>query len=535
MYKLIVVDDEWFVCEYIKNAFDWSEYGFCVTGTAINGVEALKMIKNDPPNVVITDIRMPEMDGLELAKEIKRLYPQIQVVILSAYNDFKYAQEAINLGVKGYLLKPPRDEDLKEIVVRLSEDINNVDVIQSDSHLNKEVLLSLQYDILLKDLLKGKIDDSDNIKKVLKNYDLERLNEYVRVIVCNMGCDLQLDTSSTSWNFITEISKNYWKTYDCPIVKYMDFIVIFLYSTKSISKSDTQSLVKPFVCFIEESIEKRYDIKPRITLSVGNLCHDIKAVSNSFNQALYSYNTRYLNDTTQIIFYQDLNFSGYTELEEQTINGIINILIENIFLNKLNIIINEIHDLFDFIERRGDYSVFEVQMKLAEIIFEICFEIKKRGLQEILLNKNKMLDDIRLLKNYNDLKGWFKNKIISISNEIKDKNIDNANWLVKKSRDYIRNQYSKKITLEEIAGQLYINPAYFSTVFKKTTGQNFVDYITKVRMEKAKELLSGSEYKIKEISEKVGYENYPYFCQVFKKEEGISPLEFRKRIINNIN
>lgn len=577
MYKILIVDDEYEIRQGLMNNFNWEDIGYQVIGLAENGAEALKLMGKEIPNVVLTDIKMPEIDGLQLAKEIRLLYPETRVILLSAFDDFRYAQEAIRHNVKCYLTKPVRDTELKDILVSIKEELQQSEELEIDNNLFLKDTKSsnvIKYDSILGSLLRGQVMHTERLEMIMKSMNFPLFDSYFRIVACdikpssgntsgNSNYSRALDTSSNSnssgvldtssipdtssnsstsrtssasrasrassmpvQQFLYKNVKNYCEKANIPVVSFMEYYVMFLTSTKTISKPDAVSVLQPYKEYMTDLMEKEGIVYEHFIIGVGNLYNNIKYVSQSYGEAVYANKYKYFINDEKLIFYQDIHKLENSEHEEEE-NRIIDTLIDQVLLNNLNDITKISHELFRLIDRGGVISVNDIQIKFIEIIFEVLIKIKEKGMKLSTLNKKDINNSIREINNYSELKNWFKKKLISVSNEIKEENAGNSNWIVRKARDYVNSQYYNKITLEDMALSLYLNPAYFSTAFKKSTGKNFVDYLTEVRVEKSKELLLKSEYKIKEISQKVGYDDYAYFCRVFKKVEGITPLEFR--------
>ena len=255
----------------------------------------------------------------------------------------------------------------------------------------------------------------------------------------------------------------------------------------------------------------------------------VTVLNKVFNEALCSYKHKYFLGTDKIIFYEDLNVKDYSALGGSECSKIVEKITNIIFIGEENKLLVEIDNLFFYIDEQGDFTVEDINAKIIEVFFNISHTVKVAGISDSFSVDRDIINEIQQLTSYNCLKKWFKDKIINLYRMARLYSYDDSSWMVQKAIYYVKANISKKIALEDIAEYLYVNASYFSSTFKKNTGQNFIDYVTELKIQEAKYLLLNSTLKIKEISGKVGYNDYSYFCKVFKAMENITPLEFRMK------
>lgn len=186
--------------------------------------------------------------------------------------------------------------------------------------------------------------------------------------------------------------------------------------------------------------------------------------------------------------------------------------------------------MFNCIWQEQNLSEYDIRLVCVEVVFAISVRVKEKGYDIKILDRKNVVESLNNIDTFDNLKKWFTELIIAVSNEIRQVNSDKKAGYVSKAKGYVAQNYANKITLEEVCKELFINPAYFSVAFKKATGKNFIDYVNEIRVEKSKELIIESEYRIKEIAQKVGFDSFSYFCTVFKRSTGATPLEFRSGV-----
>lgn len=517
MYKVLVVDDEKNIRERLVTLFPWNEAGFQVIGSAGDGREALQLIEQHNPHVVLTDIRMPEMSGLELAEAIQETYPHIKVLILSAYDDFKYAQDAIRFGVKGYLLKPVMKGEMVEVMNGLVIELKKDEEIEHDKKLGVQ---GIREETILIDLVKG-----ENVHQ----YDEPWLRDYMRVIVCSFGKWFDKDLGLSIRSFITEWTKDYWKESHTPVLFYGNQLVIFAHRPQPISKYDLKGQLENYSDLLKAWIMSDFGKECLLSISVGNMITDPDQICTSFNQAVYALSYKFFDNQHSLFFYQDLldavTGGNSNEGEQEQLSLTMDKLIQSVLSREQHDIASNLRGFFDVLEQGKRLKIEEIRIAFSEIILSIPLKAKEKELQMPSLDKKQALAYIYSAPSLDDLKRWLKETIEKIS--IVPVMQKDENRYVQMAKQHVHNRYSEKITLEDMSGQLFIHPAYFSSIFKKETGHNFIDYVNEVRVRKSIELLKDKDYKINEISVMVGFHNHSYFNKVFKKVMGAKPLEFR--------
>ena len=535
MYKVIIADDERIVLEGLKNTFDWRNFGFEVCGLAENGKEALEILEKTKSHVVITDIKMPDLDGLELTRIIKERHPLTHVIIISAYNDFEYAQKAIKYGANGYLLKPLKEIELSELISKVKAELELLEFIKLNgtTSLNKTILNSISKEVILKKLLDGELNGNFAIEKYLDKYDLKFLKKPIRIALCNIEFKEKFAEGIFMKSAIN-IGLLCLEKMGIPAIEHLGFIIMFLCGSNKIHKNKMLNILTNYKNFFEKELKKLGAAEYSITIGVSNLCNKWTQLSTLFNEALCSYKYKYFLGSDRIIFYDELKLKNYLELRGEKFNNIVDKIINTIFIGEVKQLIKEVDNFFNCIDEQGNFTAEDINTKIIEVLFDIIHAVKVATIAtENFSSDGDIINEIQRITSYENLKTWFKDKIISLYEKSRICSCNRSNWVVQKAMYYIKANIYKKITLEEVADYLHVNPSYLSATFKRSIGKNFIDFVTESKIEEAKYLLLNSNLKIIDISHKLGYNDYSYFCRTFRKIEEMTPLEFRIKGIQN--
>lgn len=515
MKKVLVVDDEKFIRLGIKTMLERKPESHYEITLCSNGVEALELINNEKFDIVITDIRMPEMDGITFIQNIQNKAFKPAILILSGYDDFDYAVEALRCGAKNYLLKPIQREDLYASFDKVESEID-----KSYELADRESLISSNIEDFIEDelnyiFLKENISENEIIS-IGNRIQLNILNEeyYLGLLVKpDMGIN------SKTYNLKNEINS---KLEEYRVNAKDRHIIIF--------DNDFGLVIIANDFGVFTYIQEKYAKDNFFRLNIGVSCKafNIVEIRKTFNQALDALKYRifsYNYGTTLV------SYSSVSEKKKDYI-----------------IPLDSIEKLGNMIgtdrEKEIEKSISELlnENKIRELNISY-FEIINKKINEVILDKVKVKftfeDENVLMKferfnniyNFKSFKEYFhelKEFIVYISEYIRTineiygdrKNIDRA-------IEYINNNYHKDLNLAIVSNVVSLNYSYFSQLFKEQTGENFVSYLKKLRISRAKDLLMSDEYKIYEIAKKVGYEDSKRFAKIFRSITGVSPVEYR--------
>lgn len=491
MLNILIVDDEYLIREKLKKYIKESSFSVNLLVEANNGLDALDIIKKFDIHIALTDIRMPLLNGLEFIEEIKKNDYKTKVIFLTGFEKFEYAKKAIDFNAIDYLLKPIKKEVLYKSI---NKALNLIDKEEKNMLAINNLEENDKYSFLFNLL-----------------YDYENLN----------NCPLNI--KNTNFIFITidlnkSVNNNYiYKFLYNNFINNYEVISGFTKSSKILIISSIESI---------EQIDKLFNnlIENNILTYCffSNIYTDLKDLKTAFLESFKAFSYRIFFKSNSLIHFNNINCNKFI-LPSNLRNDFI-VLIKSKNLNKIKDIINNYLNLID---KSKDI------MALKSFINDLFAALYYDNLED---KKESLISDIDYLtnnslyinKNINDLTNFLIKKVELIINSNKIAPLPNSAYTIIRIKDYIDNNFSSQnITLEFLSNKFYINASHLSSIFKKITGDNLVEYTTKKRIEKAKLLLKDSNLKIGQVSEEVGYKDYYYFSKLFKKYVGIPPSKFK--------
>ncbi|MBU3114148.1 response regulator [Clostridium lacusfryxellense] len=533
MYKVVFIDDELMVRKNIIKKIEWEKYGFCIVGEADNGRDALDVIDFTNPDVIITDIDMPFMDGLEMAKIVTEKYPMIKIVILSGFDEFKYAQQAIELNVTEYVLKPISADGIIKILMKIKAIIDgeifnkeNIDVLRRHYIESLPVLKGN----FLSTLVVGKQRKEDILNKAnYYNIDLKGDTFACAVVSIdkNVFNEKKLSEEEEELNRygVLNIMEEVVCKHSLGIVFSHDNHIVCIIVDNEKSKECMISKIFRVLEEVRQAIEKY--MKFTVTIGIGGLCTSIKNIDGSFYGGLSALEYRFVTGNNKLIYIDDLE-------PEKTKNIIFDDNKEHILLSSIKFgteedVYNAIKILFeDITEVKVSFSDYQIY------ILEVLAAITRMS-KDLTLDFSSILDPnynifVEMFKfNTNvEVKEWFEKICIKIMNSIGRKRKNSGKIIVDKALEYVRENYADSdLSLNKVSSFIHISPNYFGNIFKTETGETFANYLLRIRMEIAKDILCSTNYKNLQIAEKVGISDQYYFSHCFKKYFKSSPKEVR--------
>ena len=515
MRRVLVVDDEKFIRKGIKAIIERANTDFEEVIECSNGIDALDKLKQYKVDLIITDIRMPKMDGLALLKEMEYWEEKPKAIIVSGYDDFNYAREAIKYGVKEYLLKPIKEEELLGAVriIKKQLDQKNDSLLRHQRlkhHIDEFRINELNYMLISSDLEKEKI------QSMLKATETYIFNQPFYIALVYVQADTYSFNSAVYSDILKKSIDEYCSDNEGEVLSFS-------------GQEDNVVLVVNNKRYIQDIFEYiKGDKTYKCVIGVSQLGIDVKDIHKAYLQALECLKYRLLTDSSKsVIYYEHIaSLERNNNIDEEAINkvayvvGTKNIkeldqLLFNIFdkeIKKFHISYTEkIVEYFNsniidyLLDKIKEYSPqYEEEHKFIKDIF------KYKSLQEYIHSVKEFLLDI-------------DKYLIALGKVYNQKNdIDTA-------IEFIKENYYKDLNMAYVSNYVSMNYSYFSEMFKEHTGTNFVDYVKKIRVEKSKVLLRNTDYKIFEIGQKIGYQNPKQFTKTFKEIVGISPVEFRNK------
>ena len=498
LYKVLIADDEELIREGLKQFINWSKIGYEVVADVSDGKNAIEYISNNKIDLVLTDIKMTHISGIDLTKFIHEHYPHIKVIILSAYSEFNYAVEGMKYNAENYILKTASSEEIENALINVKTKIDSYykekNRIES-RHKTQSELIPYIKEQLLVNLLTGAIGEKNLLLNFLSliGFDVDFLSAHATL--CRIEISNFDDSDTGYWKYGKEglyntirnfFDKQYIKNEKAYLYSFRKKISLLILHKGDIK---LQTLQNNFT----ELFKLKINIIPENTFKSLEQMLDIK----QFNLPSNSIKEGISHDNTEKLTQQFENLISLLNSEDfDGANNLFFALIEQFRNNNIN--------------------------NLKEYISEFLKDIQNKLTHKYFIDN--FLKDMRASNSINEIKEiWVKN-INKIN--YNDKRIDN--YIIKDALNFINENIYNDITLEDVAQNVYLSPTYFSKLFKKKLKMNFKDYIINLKMEKAIQLLNQPQYKIYEISEILGYKSVRFFTQTFKRHTGVTPSEFRQ-------
>lgn len=526
MVKLVVADDEERVCRLIVALGNWKELGIKVVGTAANGIQALELIRKEKTDILITDIRMPGLNGLELIEKVREISPDIKIMIISGYANFEYAQNALKQGVSDYLLKPINKDALNESLTKMVNQIETARrtdmAFQDIQNERREELIKLR-NMLLHDLCHDRsLGLSEDILR--EKYYLNVQPGLYQVLAIKQdagGNDSKEDTIELIWHKMEEILQRE-ITKEC-----YDFVTAiegeYLYGLMNYPARNSEKIRKIVrSCFNQMIARNDYLGKTQLSLGIGLSVKEAENIKDSFVLANRSLAERLLEGNSKI-------------LEADASNGV---LYEKKLVDKFTRNLGSALQTLDVEEIRNTINViYNETMETPGVHgWEILEMIRQCG--SIFIMRLDVPDKVELQKEFdnkcdncvtvNALFTCLLDFMLTKVNQMIALREEDSVRPVRLAKQYIHNHYQEQITLEEVSDYVGLTPAYFSVMFKKETEIGFAKYLINERIEGAKDLLRESTLSVADICRKVGYNDPKHFTRLFEKNVGVKPAVYRK-------
>lgn len=524
MYKVFIVDDEPFILAGLKSIINWQEYGLEICGQATNGLDALNSIQNQHIDILITDITMPKMNGLQLIKSVKESNPTIKFIVLSGYNDFEYVKEGIKLGIENYLLKPI---NVHELVSTLVNTISKIEKTSTRYAYTKEDLEILRDNILFRWVT----NSIDSLELKERSPILQISLEYSYYMVCSvkilfgskqhdeLNNTQKLKMLSQSYDLCREIlSQSDSAICFCE----MDGDIIIIFGEESIDES--KSKIHKILNEVHNCIMN--DLGLDTIISAGDFQQTFKNVHASYTNAK-ELQDKYSLILTQdkILYYNDEKETPSPRHECPKIDY--EAFSKHILSKSKKNVFAFIDDIFDQLQKSSCVAPCDIINLSIELIFHINRTVKNFDNENDTINDYKNLfSNLFKLQTIDEVRKCIKDIADNAINCFITED-DKVNPIIKKVLNYINSHYKENLSLKALSQNFNINSTYLGQLFQKETSELFSDYVNKFKIEKAKQMLLNTDMSTIEISSRAGFSDPNYFYRQFKKYVGVSPSELR--------
>ena len=528
-YKVILVDDEAEVIDMIEKKIHWNDLGFEVAGSATNGVKALELVEKLQPDVVLTDIKMPYMDGLELSRRLNREYPNIYIMLCTGFDEFEYAKEAVHLEIKEYMLKPVNATELSESLTNLKHTLDR----EREEKLNvkklndyfREVLPKLQSNFFIS-LIEGRVEKRD-YERFLQAYQVDMKGPLFGCVIFHTSenhVPEGMNPLLLSMSVEREIKQRLMDQWNCQEFIYMGNTLLIL-------ELDTEDEITQITDACDRFCRWAYRIMGAVvTAGIGTVCDSLYEISLSYERAREAVSYRVLYGTKRAI-----NIGEIVPKEQikpvQSEESRMQMLLRAIRIGDSAEIERaareEMEKLHKNTETMSQYNL--ATMEIVSGFFKFCTDNsldfnKISGNMQNIYEKVSQMDE-------SSLTAWIVQMSETISEKLKCARNSSARRLIVEAQNIVKERYMEAdISLDEVCAVLGVSNSYFSSVFKKEAGKSFISYLTDYRMDIAAEMILNTDEKSYTIAEKVGYLDANYFSYVFKKKFGVSPSKYRASV-----
>ncbi len=530
LYTVLLVDDEEEVIRVIMKKLNWEKLGFSVIGYANNGVKALEMVEEYQPDVVMTDIKMPYMDGLELAHKIRAEYPATKLLLFTGFDEFEYAKEAIHLEVEEYILKPVNSIELINVFttlkIKLDQEISEKRSAQILQKYYMESLPLLQANFY-STLIEGRIHENE-LPAYLSDYQISLTGPYFCCLVIHTS-STQVPKNMNPLLLATSVQKQAEERLGA---RWNTKSFSYLGNTVMIAQLDSPNVIAELTdecdrfCKYAQKI-----IGAVVTVGVGQVCENILDLSQSYSTAREAVSYRVIYGASRAINIKEI--APQEKGETDAVDDELNELFKAIRLGTeqdVTAAVDKYMKQVIFPEKSLQYHHIAV-IELAGALYRFAVNNDVAvgdfsGDMKILYSSLLDLEPAALQKWLTEISLSFRESLISARSK-------STQSFVIKAQEYVRENYADvELSLDRVCNALNVSNSYFSTVFKKETGKSFIGYLTDYRMEQASRLLLETNEKNYIIAKRVGYADPNYFSYVFKRQFGVSPSKYRAEHTN---
>ena len=532
MLKVFLVEDEFVVREGIKKNIDWKSHGYDFCGEASDGELAFPMIQKAKPDIVITDIRMPFMDGLELSKLIKKELPQIEIIILTGHGEFEYAKEAIKLGIAEYLLKPINGEELLSEVNRVALKIEER---RKEREIREKYIKEMEENSLKerKDLFQYLVTGNKSMSELLglaQKLEMDLSAMWYNIVLLKFQSRNHAHDEYSGSLIEIEQKLDHISVNDKQVLVFDRNLEGKALLFKADSKEELLELQKSAIEKIE-AVMKEYE-HVRYFGGIGVPVNRLRELPVSFERASHAFAHRYLVEESRIINSSDMKQRVYSDETDFDINDVSpkqldrNKIREFLKTGDREESIYFVEEFFKDLRTNAMKSVMFRQYIIMDAYF--CVIDFLEGLQ-IPKSEIEPLDITSGILQNEEAAMSYVVKIIAKALELRDKSASNRYGdVVDEVMAYIEKNYAdEELSLNLLASHVNFSPNHLSMVFSQQTGQTLIKYVTDYRMNKAKELLRCTNKKSSIVSMEVGYKDPHYFSYLFKKTQGMTPTQYR--------
>ncbi|MBO9607294.1 MAG: response regulator [Paenibacillaceae bacterium] len=516
MYRLMIVEDEAVIREGLIEQIPWQRYGFQVIGEAGNGKDAMELIPWVRPDIILTDIVMPVMGGIDLIAWAKEHFPGIKLVVLSGYHEFEYARKCIEYQALGYLLKPTDTQEIEAMFRRAKEELDGTANAVKATHRN-----------LLKDIVTGKIGEEAASRLQTDEWaDLEHF-VVMRIETAN-SADAELWKTSEKW----KIEHNKDNIYILDLLDEEEHAFSLLLGSRiRLSKQACVRIAQQIKASLRRLLPPDA-AAPAIAIGIGQPRARLAQVGVSRKEAQLAGAAKFFHGADAVIHIADCarDTAGARSAVVAEMDARITDMIGGLLASDAALLERALAGYFDLLAGRRVDDKEMIYMKTVEWMIRLSVQLAEKAISlKQIYDRNFHLEIRKIVDRgtLDELAAWMRAVCGAAAAFLAARETDrNNDPVIERAKAYIHEHYDRKLSLEAICEHLFMSPSHFCLLFKQRTGQTFVGYLTQVRLSKAKELLKRADVKVYEVAVAVGYDDFRHFSKLFKKSEGLNPKEW---------
>jgi len=533
MYKLLIVDDELMIREGLKDCIPWDSYNIEVVGTAGDGETGLALAQSTLPDIVLTDVRMPFMDGITFAHKLREQHENIQIVFVSGYDDMDYMKSALQVEAVDYIMKPVNRNELSNVIEKITHKLlaanskqallqqMNVKLRQSMPLLRERFLMTLIHDDLISQV------DLD-VKAQMLDMNLPFSGLYCVVLV-------SLDNQAQFYEDMSEYNKQLYSFailnicqelierthHGYAFERLQGEFVCLLYLT-----SEQEEALFELVTLMQESLASL--LKISVTIGVGRAVSQLGMVSQSYKMAFSAVNQKLFLGQNRILTFDNLETgkNHIFRLTPQHTEQFTHLLRagDDAKLSEW------LQQLFEALTATRPTLMQCRNMCMMLLLVEANLSIELELNKPVTLTEQQLWEKLDQLETIPDMCVLLNQHFKTVCNLIQQKRTGNSKRVTEEIKSYLAEHFHEGVTINILADHVYMTSTYICLLFKQETGETINDYLTRIRMNKAKELIRDYSYKLQDIGPAVGYQDPSYFTKQFKKHVGITPSGYREQV-----
>ncbi len=512
MYKVLLADDEALDLEGMKTFIPWDELGLEVVGAVNNGFAACDIIDRQKIDILVTDVRMPNMSGLELAKIAIDKWEDVRVIFVSGYQDFNYIKQALSLNAYNYVLKPMDDQELIDSLRKVRDDLELEKARHETERAFKRMVPIVKNEYLLQ-LLEGG-EAGEPRQALADEYRLDGMRWPVRVAVFEIDdMTWKPDRTDRFLENVLTLCRESGIGHMCKLSRQR----VALLLEESVD-----------LALVSDWIDRMKSVLPfSVTGGVGGEAFALTDLQRAYREALQALDFKMFKGKGRLIHYEDARGAEREEVRN------LDIQLDALFSAMSNYELVNIHDELEQLFRlaHGLHSKFSIQNFAMFLITKLndYLQTRNENLFQLLELDLSKLDILLQFETIDDIHSWLRRRTFEISEKLHTKKKGKHWKLVQEIIEYVTGRLHESVTLRDVADHFSFSPNYLGHLFKEETGKNFSDALIALRMEKACELLKDTNLKIYEVADRVGYRYLPYFSRQFKETYGMKPMEYRRK------